>query len=270
MLRLVVEAGPPRSDRPSGRLVGSWRDAAGSPFAHAHADGGRYRFTWSGAAEFHFSPPDPIVTAFLCDGVAPESIRQLFHRAVEPIVRTAYGQQALHGSAVCSPAGAVVFTGEGGQGKSTFAYGLALTRAWIQLADDAVVFEVRSQQVVIHPLDFVPRLRADSQRHFGRGHSLARRETTEDRIPVRAIVFLERQDFGAPAVTVKRLSQAAAFQALLPQAHRLDPTNRVLGARFAADYLTLAEQVPAYVASYGSCLDRFPENLDAVVSAIAE
>lgn len=264
MLRLEVKAGTDRPDRPAGRPIASWRDDAGQAFACAYADPDCYRLDWNAAARFVFRPPDPLVIAQVAACADLGQIHALFHRAIEPIVLTAYGFQALHGSAVSAPDGAVLFTGEATQGKSTFAYGLAVSRGWAQLADDAVVIEVRGHESYVRPLEFAPRLRRGSEEHFRGADAPSPAGTAPQPIPLRAICVLEQHHTGD--LHMARLHPAEAFRTLLAHAHRLDPTDRTLRARFVSDYLTLAAGVQTYRVAYGRSFDRFAADLDAIVS----
>jgi hypothetical protein len=190
------------------------------------------------------------------------------------MVLQAQGLEALHASAVVSPAGVVAFCAASETGKSTLAFGLRL-RGLSQWSDDGLVFRSEGGAITTVPLPFEVRLRAESRRMFRgaipRSGGL-QRNCPGDQIHVQpatvaAICLLRRADsatLAAPA-QVRPMTPAEAFPALLAHAHVFDPFDAGRRERMINTYLDLVAAVPVFEAAFAP----IREQLDVFLSVMA-
>lgn len=196
-----------------------------------------------------------------------EAIR-VFARHVQPIVQQAFGREALHGSAVLAPAGAVAFCGLSGAGKSTLAYALS-TRGWQQLADDAIVLEWNdNEDPRLRRLDFQPGLRAASLAHFALSADNAdrhrRAHSSNDGPRLAAIVLLAQDASLDEPFICQTLTPARAFSTLLPHAHCFDPHDAKEAERLVQRYLALVSRIPVVALAYRPAFEHF----DALIARV--
>lgn len=183
-----------------------------------------------------------------------------YYRSVVPLALQGYGLEAMHGTALETPAGALVLAGSSHTGKSSLAYELA-SRGYRLLADDAVIIDVAgesggSDAPVIRPIPFGLMLREQAAAHFGAaadGFATAAETSAPPAQELAAVVMLERVTDPAttPSGTV-RLAAAEAFNKLLASAYSLSFSDKERKGAMVAAYLRLSRLVPVYLHSFRS------------------
>ena len=137
-----------------------------------------------------------------------------------------------------------------------------------QLADDALVLQLKQNQVSVCPLPFAPRLREASRLHFGYAD-----QSPAPRVDVRpddlalSAVFLLRQDEQTERPRLALLPQAQAFSALLAHAHCYDAQDRRHTQRLADNYLAMVSLVPVFALQYRPDLQRLPQLIEIIQDA---
>jgi hypothetical protein len=238
----------------SGRLVNSWRNDQEAPFAQAFVDDRRHLISWRDLGIFAFTLDHTHVTVWPVPTASPAIVRDMFMRVIQPVILQAMGWQALHASAVSSPNGAIAFCGVGHSGKSTLAYMASLKPGVEQIADDAILIDVRERAVTLRPLPFRPKLRnpayAYARQASGRDpHAIATR-TVGSAMPLCAF-FIVRQSATAPSPAEPMLlPPATAFRELLRHAHCFDERDPAHSRRVLDAYLTIVELVPVFRLCY--------------------
>jgi hypothetical protein len=262
---------------PSGRGVHTWRTPDGQVIAYGCTCAGTSWMQWPGVATFRFAPGDPFLTAFPLPGVSDALITDVYRRGVLPMALQALGREALHASAVLSPAGVVAFAARSHTGKSTVAYGLS-RRGFPQWADDGVVLEIEMQTARAVPLPFDVRLRAESSGAFGLDEAREARfrqfapehavKADEGTAPLAAIVLLERDPELATPTSSVTLAPTDAFAAVLVHAHEFNPFDTARRRRMLEAYLELVSMVPVRVVRFRPGFEHFDRVLDAVADTI--
>ncbi len=153
---------------------------------------------------------------------------------VLPLALHRTGALSLHGSAVITPAGAILLLGAKGRGKSTLALALAQRGAQLLTDDVAVVEAPPGEGARVRPGVHAVRLWPDAAERlgtadYGSAGSIGRKlviQTLPDRLrafasaPLAAVYILEPGapvDAGAPPVKRERLRQVDAVRQLLGQ-----------------------------------------------------
>jgi hypothetical protein len=163
-----------------------------------------------------------------CEGLAAQQLRKFRRTTLLSYTRCLRGEMSLHGSAVASEAGAIVFVGDSGAGKSTAAMSLSEHFGCEFLADDVVPIDWREDQVRVPPVDDDFWLAPASAEWFGLEGptsgklSVAPRARSEAPVRALAIVHLE---FGDGAPTVEAARGADAFRRV-SGAHLCPPLSR--------------------------------------------
>jgi hypothetical protein len=222
-----------------------------------------------GGVQFTATAPDLVLHPIRGTDLA--WFEQLVTRSWLPAIYPIWQRQVLHSSAVAATVSGdvIAFTGSGGAGKSTTAYGLARRPGWTLVADDTLAFSTDTQSpqisLTLHPLRRAARLRAETAVHFGKPHA------TEEpfdwpAIPLRLRVVYVLDGSLEPAsdTQVTGLSVAEAYPLLLGQAHAMTLEQPEHNQRLMRDYLALAASVTLFRLSYA----RGFEHLDSVLKQI--
>jgi hypothetical protein len=272
MLRLTIH--PDQAGRFSTHElteVNTWRDPAGAVCAVGYVQGDVRWMRFPGLAMFRIDHLGS-VDAFPERQIDNTAIVDLYRRTVQPLALQALGWEALHASAVCTPAGLIGFCGERETGKSTIAYALSSRQGCRQFADDAIVLEVDCGEVRALSLPFDPRLRPEASSFFFPRHSSTPStwstpsavSTLSTSRPLDVLFVLKRIASGKPST--ERLTSSAAFTAVLSHAHAFDPEQAESRRRTFAHYLEIANAVPIYVLRFAAGLHE----LDAVLDCVEE
>jgi hypothetical protein len=261
LLRLRVTRSTDPVPLPNGSGTEVWHDVHGRLVGYGHA-GERWLHV-PGVATFSFDPSGMVAVAR--EDVALDKIRDAHRRLVLPLALQALGQEVLHASAVEFEAGAVVFCGASGTGKSTVAYAFA-RRGHPPCADDAVAVDLGRGAPELVPLPFALKLRPASAVHYDQEagplevqHPVAARRLA-------AICMLQR---GNGAAGVRRLGRAEAFPSLLAHAYCFGSKDEARTRRMLEHYLSLASQVPVLRVRPASGLDALAGTLDEIQAAVA-
>ena len=113
-------------------------------------------------ADFEVSADGRVVSSWPIPGISEETIRHLYLNQVLPLALSRQGKRVFHASAVEAPAGALVFLGESGRGKSTLAASFALS-GFRFLTDDALLLEPKAGGYAVQPSHPSIRLWDDSK-----------------------------------------------------------------------------------------------------------
>ena len=231
-----------------------------------------------GVGSFHLQQGRREVTAFPEPGVDGDALRDAYRRIVAPIAFQADGGEVLHASAVRGDSGVIAFCADSHGGKSTMAYAMGLRgyRVW---ADDAVAMDFAGGAISVVMLPFVLRLRSPAARFFlgtqraadhepiGMVEEL--RQAPGSAAPLAAVFFLERvprDDAGPPQVA--RMTPAAAFTDVLPQAFCFTLADVERKGRMMRNYLDLSASVPFFRLSMPSGFERIDEVVACVERAL--
>jgi hypothetical protein len=189
-----------------------------------------------------------------------------FERTVLPMALQALGREVLHASAVLTPAGVVALCGDSEAGKSTLAHVLTL-RGYQPWADDAVTFETSDEGAFALPLPFRINLRSASVSSFGAPAAVEPTKTRR-RERLAAAVVLVREPAPGTRVSVRRLSSAEAFRALLSQGYAFQPDDQERNSGTVSEYLDLAAAITVFEArvdSYLANVRRLADRVEKIV-----
>jgi hypothetical protein len=181
------------------------------------------------------------------------------------------GREVLHAGAIRTPHGVLALCGVSETGKSTIAFGLSL-RGHQLWADDAVAFEISSGEAMVHSLPFEIRLRPAPAEWFEVDAVSPPRDLPfrAETAPLAAVCVLRRDDGASVPVTVRRLSSAGAFAAVLAHAYCFTLQDRERKRRMMHHYLELVAKVPIFEVCFQSGLANLPEILDAIEQVLGE
>lgn len=271
-----VEASEPLDDSPASgreaREVNTWRDDQGRMLARACVSGVLHWIDWLGVGRFSFTPPHRTITVHRIRGVPDAILSDTFQRQVQPIVLQALGFQTLHASAAVIGDAVAVFAGHPHSGKSTLAHAMG-RRGYPQFADDAVVIDARSDDVVAHAMAFSPRLRDASRTHFESATETGSAGTTAMSAGAArrlAAVILLTQTTAADVMSSPRLLRPAeGLRLMLAHANGFDAVDLAERRRTLADYLRLAQTVPIFDLSYRPDFAHLPALISRVASTIS-
>lgn len=128
-----------------------WRGRLGDGeiFAVEWGEEGDLLFSYGKRARFHLDRDAARLGCVPADATSADWQRVLITRVL-PNVSLARGREALHASAVATPAGVVAVAAPSGMGKSTLAAEL-MRRGWPLFADDTVILERSAGAVIAHP-----------------------------------------------------------------------------------------------------------------------
>ncbi len=247
-------------------LVETWRDAHGAIVAYSATIDSQHWMEMPGLAHFCFEATGA-VSAYAHASTDPERVRDVYRRAVLPMVLQARGMEVLHASAVWSSCGVVTFCAESGTGKSTLATGLG-GRGYPLWADDAVVVDPSGAQVMTAWLPCELRLRPPSAVFFRRERPAAPHagcgvpKTRQE--PVAAVCVLRRTDRIVRAVEVERLPPSAALPAVLAHGYCFSTHEPARKGRMLKQYASLVAKVPVFEIRIETGLERLPAVLDGI------
>jgi hypothetical protein len=192
----------------------------------------------------------------------PAGAEQWEHRlacVVVPLLLAERGDLALHASAVATGAGAVVFCGQSGRGKSTTAWALG-ERGFPVLAEDGCVIETAGDGApLVWPGLAGVRLRDAT----GARPLSAAGGTSPAAVPLAAVVILGERAGAAPAADP--VAPTDAVTALMPHGvHALGPSQAAVFRGTAA----VARAVPVFHATLPDDLAGAGAHAEALISAL--
>ncbi|KEO88634.1 hypothetical protein EH31_16900 [Erythrobacter longus] len=216
-----------------------------------------------------------------CDG---QTLTNLYHNAIEPILGNHHGGLYLHGSAVVAPAsksgtaedGVIAFLGLSRGGKTTLAGSFA--RAGFPfLTEDVIDLRLEDGTYWLKPKRSKLRLFADSARFLlGDDTEFENDDLKQDVEAGKALPFAQAQaplrqifllgtDHAAP-LSIRQLSSQEALGALMPHAFILDVTDK---ARLKGHFTRMAD-LSQDIACYALDFTRDYAELPRVRSAVLE
>lgn len=256
-----------------------WAGSAGVPPAMAKRVGEWCWFRIEGVATYRFAAesPDRAVhcTAQPSAGSSRRTVVDGYYRTVVPLALQVYGLEAIHGTAVQTPAGAVALCGPSQAGKTTLAHALA-QRGHKMLADDGLVIDATSGSgpVAVQPIPFSVLLRDAAAGRFGELERRALDEAddpdsfaTAPTVPLAAVLMLDRVDAGT--VAIRRLSSTEAYTSLLGRSYVFSWTDVGRKARMLSAYARFAGSVPVYSLTYPAGWEELAATAAAVERLVA-
>ena len=268
---LVFRLLPPRGRAAAPRAwLHQWRETSGPVAISLGRTRDGYLVRFAALADFLISRDARVIRCRPKSGVAPVTIRHLLIDHIVPMVLGHGGRLALHASAACTAAGALVFAGKAGWGKSTLCGSLGSAGLPV-LADDCVVVEERRGRLVVVPSYPGLRLWPAAARALRDGTvggglvadgSAKRRLEPRPRVARRAgpapllAIYVLTPPGRAKAIRIERLAPREAVARLLAHVHRLDITDRERLARELDALARLAGRVRIFEIAYPRDLRR--------------
>jgi hypothetical protein len=204
------------------------------------------------------------------EGSSRSTIVDSYYRTVIPLALQVYGLEAMHGTAVETPAGAVALCGRTHAGKTTLTYALS-RRGNRLLADDGLVIDAAApaRRVALQPIPFALMIREATAEHFGTPvreyvtvDDAVTRVDTVPPVPLAAVVMLDRVETGDLAVHA--LSKSEAYLSLLNHCYVFSLEDAARKARMMSAYARFANTVPVFRLTYPNGLERLDEAAAAV------
>ena len=272
MFRLVVaECASLSADGEPAEVV--IRDRDGTACAFGWRAGGDYWLRFPEIGTFRLRPEEGEVALVEGGGIDSPPVLDTYYSAVLPLAYHLVGYEALHASAVLTPAGVVGLCALSETGKSTLAFGLS-RRGNSLWTDDVLVFEIGSGQgVLCHRVPFTAHLRPQTQAHFGVGHketTVLRSAEEHSRLaPFAALLLIEREERSDQLlVESERLPSSKALPAVLPHAFRFTLSDPERKRRMMQSYLDLVARVPVVRVVFVPGFEHMPRVLDGLEEAI--
>lgn len=228
-----------------------WTSPEGGAWAVFFRVESYYLIRFPSLADFHVSADGKSVASWACPGVTEQTLRHLYLNLILPMALERQGKWVFHASAIDSPAGALVFVGESGRGKSTLAASFALAGHPF-LTDDALVLEPWGQGYLVQPSHPSIRLWEDSRSTLvGENAELAPAVQYTDKArllsgkalrfcldarPLRCMYFLGNDD--VDEVSIQPIAPSEALIALVRNSFVLDIES---GASLSANFNRIVE-----------------------------
>jgi hypothetical protein len=274
--RLRLHPARPPQPIPSPPAHG-WDRVDGNPWMQRHDIAGGSVLRLTGLADFRIDVAGVEVEAWPVPGVDAGTCRQLYLNNVLPMALSRQGKLVLHASAMEADAGAIVFVGVSGRGKSTLASAFARAGHAL-LVDDGLVLEAREGRFMAMPGDPSIRLRRDSGDWLDadgmlpaeplgytdkqRIHAGGALRFASDPCPVHT-VFLLGDDPNAP-LAIQPLLPAQAMMELIHYSFLLDVGERRCHAELMRQAAALVACCGVYRLDYQRDYARLAEVRDAV------
>ena len=260
--------------------VFKWETESGVTWLEVTSTASDYFLHFPGYANVRVSRDAKRVVFHREPGIPWMTLEHLLLDQAIPLVLSLAGKFVLHCSAVASPAGALVFSGKAGQGKSTLAAAFAL-RGFPLLTDDSLLLRPEGRAIMSYPSYPSLRLWPEDTRHFeqlGGEISEVAHYTSKKRLrldtgrgsfaerPVKtAALYLLANATGAEGrplrqdrprsrgnapVSIVKLSAREAFMELVQNSLHMDPAGRVSLKAQTERMAVLANAIPAFRLSY--------------------
>jgi hypothetical protein len=250
-----------------------WRDRHGVLGALSHLQNGERWLHVINLASFKFDLDQNEVIAIPASDVPDELVEDEFQRTVWPTALQLQGWEVLHGSAIQTARGIIAFCALSETGKSTIAYALS-ERGHSLFADDAVLLNFSSKDIIASTMPFQVRLRPASASYFGHAASESdtlfgrvRREgkTNYEQSQLKAICLLEKlPESSQETLSISQVSATEALPELLKHAIYFSSQDKERKREMMGHYLSLATQVPIFRASFRHGFDKLPDVLDGL------
>ena len=263
----VVAGSAWHADSPPPDVRQEWLDVGGRLVAWGGVADGRYVMVWPGLGTYRFGSTGD-VEVFPAPAADPAALQDSFVRGVVPVVLIGRGYEALHASAIATPAGVVAFTAVSGTGKSSLALGLA-ARGYTQWADDTVVFDASGAQPLAIALPFPARVDEPVRLALGSAAGRTPQVAAGTSAPLARIYVIARD----PSLDPNRplfasLPAARVFEHVLAHAHPFDLDGPERRRQMLLGLMRLASGVPGWQLTFAPSLDAMDVLLDALVRHI--
>src|SRR5882672_262566 len=279
MLKLrIVRTGSiaPALSEPLNPRCEVWRDGEGAVLAYAEGVGDEYWMHLPGLASFRFSRRGDEIAATVANATSEDLVLDAYRRRVLPMALQVCGREVMHASAVRAAAGVIALCADSETGNSTIAFGLS-GRGYPLWADDLVAFDISDHVGRAISLPFNLRLRPSAAALFDLDTKQSPIVAADDDSPpgketarLLAVCVLRREDAGAARVTVRRLSLAEAFAAVLAHAWSFGLEDAERKRRMIHNYLDLAAGTPVFDICFQPGLRNLPAIFDALEQVMAE
>lgn len=236
----------------------------------------------SAAAESQFGivPESRVIRCYPGPRGWGDEVADVLVRRILPRVAQLYGRHVLHGSAVATPAGAILLVGRSCSGKSTLAVALAAGCEGVLLGDDAAILHEDGGRFFVCASASSPCLWPDSAAVLapwvGRPRPLrlyegklvcpAPAEERPDKQELRAIYILQPGDTDAPVLAGEPFRGAERLLALLRHRIRLDPSDARATAATVAFLADVVESCPPRALHIRHNFDELPALVECVLS----
>jgi hypothetical protein len=207
---------------------------------------------------FAFSSNGPVEVV---RSASEDELWDVWVRSILPLVVQDRRTEVLHASAYARDDGTVTaLAGRMMAGKSTLAIAVSHDQSWTPIADDALPFAFRDDDVVVRPLPFRIRLRPPATDLLG-ADPVEHRDSGGE-ASLRGVVILSPGE--VDHVTAERLSPADALGALMPHAYcfSLAASKQTL----VENYARLTERTPVWRVEYRQQPDRMSEVVDCLAT----
>jgi len=262
-----------------------WVSPAGVCMAEFHRAEGGYYLRFPGQADFLLSIPASgeaqAVTAWPLPDCDTQTVTNLFHNAIQPILGNHTGGLFLHGSAVKlkDERGAIAFLGLSRGGKTTLAGSFA-SEGNPFLTEDVIDLERRDGQYWLQPKRSKLRLFIDSARHLiGEGHGFLDEDRKQDvdagdalpfadeAAPLRQIYVLGTDH--SASLSIRQFSLQEALGALMPHAFILDVEDKERLRGHFARMADLAQDIGCFALDYTRDYAELPRVKAAVLQNLS-
>ena len=224
-------------------------------------------------ADFEITDGGTTIRARARAGVPPRTLRHLLIDVVLPIALSGRGHLLVHASGIAGRAGAALFMGRTGAGKSTLA--ASFGGAFRPLSDDAVRIVVGMARVDALAAYAGARLWPDALPVIapGRRTQAVAHYTTKRRVPAAAApararlaaVYVLRPAPPGARVAITRLSRRAAVVALLSHVYCLDARDGAAARRRLDAVTAVTAATPVFALAVPRDLGRLGELGRAIV-----
>jgi hypothetical protein len=243
----------------------SWIRPTGEPWLSMAKDEWGYLLRFPELADFSVDAEGREIVCLTGREIPSHTIRHLLLDLVLPLVLSVRGRNALHATAVLTPAGVCAFTAPTGTGKSTLAASFLLAGNPV-LSDDCLVLEEQDGQVLATPAypglrlweDTLNALGKDSGHLLSVAHYISKRRLVPEghgsyflvqAFPVARIYSLIRPavmegEDGLVDPRIERISPRDSLVELLPFLFHHDVTDRTMLARHFAFLERVVSHVP--------------------------
>lgn len=264
-----------------------WVAPNGLCMAEFHRDGGKFVIRFPHQADFHLEADGQgyRITGWPVPDLDIQTLTNLFHNAIEPILGNHQGGLFLHGSAVVVPpersgasdGGVIAFLGLSRGGKTTLAGSFA-REGFPFLTEDVIDLKREDDRYWLQPKRSKLRLFSDSARFLlGDATSFEDEDMKQDveagdalpfaktQAPLRQI-FLLGTDHQAP-LSIRQLSQQEALSALMPHAFILDVTDKSRLKGHFTRMADLSQDIPCYALDFTRDYAELPKVRAAVLES---
>lgn len=272
-----------RSPRPQGPSdappYDRWAFPDGTVFLYFFRRLDGYLLRFPDIADFEIDAACSRVDCSPAPGIGEATCNHLFLNQVQPLILSRTGKLVLHGSAVETGAGALLFLGQSGRGKSTLAASFAL-RGYPFLADDGIVLERTDagyRALPSHPsirlwndseeaLALADAPRAPPVHYTPKSRLVATSRLIHATSPCRLRTVYLLDNAGVTDVSIRRLDPAAAMTGLLQHTFILDVEDRAVVSGKFDRMADLANDAPCFSLDYPRAYERLADVIAAIVA----